>query len=53
MLLLASGKKSSEIASELNVSEKTVSTHKKRILDKMNMKKNSDLLKYVVDNKLI
>ena len=53
MLLLASGKKSSEIASELDVSEKTVSTHKKRILDKMSMKKNAELVKYVVENRLI
>ena len=53
MILFASGKKSSEIASELDVSEKTVSTYKKRILDKMNMKKYAELVKYVVENKLI
>ncbi len=53
MLLLARGKSSREIAGELFISEKTVGTHRLRIMRKMGMKKNSDLTFYAINNKLI
>ena len=53
MLLLAKGKSSREIAAELFISEKTVGTHRLRIMQKMGMKKNSDLTFYAINNKLI
>lgn len=53
MLLLAKGKSSRVVAGELFISEKTVSTHRLRIMQKMGMKKNSDLTFYAINNKLI
>lgn len=53
MILLARGKSSREIAGELFISEKTVGTHRLRIMRKMGMKKNSDLTFYAINNKLI
>jgi two-component system invasion response regulator UvrY len=46
--LLASGKTVSEIGQELSLSVKTVSTHRTRILQKMEMKTNADLIQYAV-----
>ena len=53
MILLAKGKSSREIAGELFISEKTVGTHRFRILQKMGLKKNTDLTFYAINNKLI
>lgn len=53
MILLAKGKSSREIAGELFISEKTVGTHRLRIMQKMGMKKNTDLTYYAINNKLI
>lgn len=53
MLLLAKGKSVTEIANELFISDKTVSTYRMRIMEKMNLKKNADLTMYALRNKLI
>jgi two-component system invasion response regulator UvrY len=53
MLMLASGKSVSDIANELCLSVKTISTYRTRIMDKMGMKKNAELTLYAVHNKLI
>ncbi len=53
MLRIASGKAVSEIASELCLSVKTVSTYRARILEKMNMKTNADLTRYAIHNGLV
>jgi two-component system invasion response regulator UvrY len=53
MLMLASGMSVSEVAEELCLSAKTISTYRTRILDKMNMKKNAELTLYAVKNNLI
>ena len=53
MVLLSKGKTSREVAGYLFISEKTVSTHRLRIMQKMGMKKNSDLTFYAINNKLI
>jgi two-component system invasion response regulator UvrY len=46
MRMIASGKSVSEIAQELSLSVKTISTYRTRILSKMNMTKNADLIHY-------
>ena len=51
--LLASGKTVSQIGVDLGLSVKTVSTHRTRILRKMNMKTNADLMHYAVRAHLV
>jgi len=53
MKLLAGGKSVSDIADMLSLSVTTISTYRARIMTKMNMKTNSDLTKYALENKLI
>ena len=53
MIMLAKGKTVLEIAKEIFISDKTVSTYRSRIMEKMNMKKNADLTRYAINNKLI
>ena len=53
MLMLAGGKSVSDIADELNLSVKTISTYRTRVMSKMGMKKNAELTLYAVHNKLI
>ena len=51
--LLVEGKSISDIAQQLSLGLSTVSTHRARILTKMNMKSNAELVKYAIQNKLI
>ncbi len=53
LTMIVSGKKVGEIAKELSLSVKTVSTYKVRILNKMEMKSTAELVKYAVEHKLI
>jgi DNA-binding NarL/FixJ family response regulator len=53
MKLFAKGMGINEIAAELFISNKTVSTHKARLMQKMNFKSNSELVRYAVDHGLI
>jgi len=53
MLLIASGKTVSDIADELALSVKTISTYRTRILEKMDMKNNAELMRYVLENHLL
>jgi two-component system invasion response regulator UvrY len=46
--MLALGRAVKEIAAELSLSEKTVSTYRARILEKMNMKSNAELMRYAL-----
>ena len=50
--MIAKGKTTKSIAEELSISPKTVSTYRSRVLDKLNMRNNSDLIHYVIDYKL-
>ena len=50
---LAGGQAVSQIADELHLSVKTVSTYRTRVLEKMGMKSNADLTYYAVKNGLI
>ncbi len=53
MHMLSTGKSVKDIALELGLSVKTVSTYRSRILEKMNMKNNAEIVLYAVQNKLI
>ncbi len=53
MLMIASGKSVKEIAAELCLSVKTISTYRARVMEKMNMKKNAELTLYAVRNRLM
>lgn len=50
---LGNGKSISEIAIYLNLSSTTISTYRSRILEKMGLKNNSELIKYCLDAKLL
>ena len=52
-ILVASGKKLKVIADELHLSINTVSTYRSRILEKMDMQNNADLIHYAITNGLI
>jgi DNA-binding NarL/FixJ family response regulator len=51
--MIAMGKTVTEIAQELHLSVSTVSTHRARILQKMNMKTTSELIRYALRNHLV
>jgi two-component system invasion response regulator UvrY len=51
--MLASGKTVSEIAEEMNLSVKTISTYRSRVLEKMGMRTNAELTYYAVRNQLV
>ena len=51
--MIAEGKSVSEIAERLNLSVKTVSTHKANVLQKMNMTNQGELIRYALENNLV
>ncbi len=51
--LMASGKTVKEIADQLSLSVKTVSTYRARILEKTGMKNNAELIRYALQNHLV
>lgn len=53
MCLIASGKTVGEIADLLSLSDKTISTYRGRLLEKMCMKTNAELTRYAVQNRLV
>lgn len=52
-LMLGSGKTVSQIADELSLSKSAISTYRRRVLDKMGMKTNADIMRYVMENRLL
>jgi two-component system, NarL family, invasion response regulator UvrY len=48
LILLASGKTFAQIAVELSLSPKTVSTYRERLLSKLNLKTTSELIRYAI-----
>jgi DNA-binding NarL/FixJ family response regulator len=50
--LIGAGKSLKEIAAQLDLSVKSVSTYRARVLEKMTMSTNADLIRYVVENNL-
>lgn len=51
-LALAAGRRPAEIAGELSLSAKTISTYKRRIMNKLDLKSTADLVRYQIDHKL-
>ncbi len=51
--LIASGKTVSQIAVQISLSVKTVSTYRQRLLEKMGMKSNAELTRYAIEKKLV
>jgi len=49
---IAKGKRLSDIATELQLSINTISTYRSRILKKLNLKNNSAIIRYAIENKL-
>lgn len=52
MRLIAQGLTNSQISSELALSVKTISTYRRRVLDKMHFRTNAELTRYAVKNNL-
>tara|TARA_B100000029_G_scaffold459604_1_gene489902 strand:+ start:349 stop:996 length:648 start_codon:yes stop_codon:yes gene_type:complete len=52
-MMLAEGESPTEIGKKLSLSVKTISTHRSRILEKMQMKKNAELIHYAISNRLL
>ena len=52
MLLIAAGKVPKEIGSELSLSAKTISTYRSRILEKLKLRNNAEIIRYVLDRNL-
>lgn len=53
LCLIATGKSVREIAEQLHLSMSTVNTYRARILDKMKMRTDAELIRYAVQNQLI
>jgi len=53
MIKLANGIPLQDIGKELFISDKTVSTYRSRIMEKMDLTKNTELTKYCIEHKLI
>ena len=53
LCMIAAGKTLTKIAEELGVSVKTVSTHRTRLLKKMRLKNNAELVHYAIRNGLV
>ena len=51
--MIAEGKSVSEIADRLNLSVKTVSTHKANVLAKMGLSTQGELIRYALENDLV
>ncbi len=50
---MASGKTLTQIGEELNLSVKTVSVYRSRLLEKMNLKNNAELTHYALKHGLV
>ena len=53
LIKLANGQSLQEIGNELFISSKTVSTYRSRIMEKMELSRNTELTRYCIENKLI
>lgn len=53
LCMIGSGKTATEIAAEMLLSVKTISTFRVRLLKKMRMKNNAELTHYAISNKLV
>ena len=53
LVMIASGKRLSDIADELTLSPKTVSVYRARVLEKLGLSNNSELTVYAIRNGLV
>lgn len=53
LCMIASGKPVGKIADELSLSAKTISTYRTHILRKLNMKNNSEMTRFAIENGLV
>jgi DNA-binding NarL/FixJ family response regulator len=53
LCFIAAGRPPREIAAELNVSVKTVATHRARLLAKMGLKNNAEVVQYAIEHDLL
>lgn len=53
LVMIASGKRLSDIATELTLSPKTVSVYRARVLEKLGLQNNSELTVYAIRNGLV
>ena len=53
MRMIGQGKIVSEIGTELNLSVKTVSTYRSRILDKTQLRNNAEIMRYTIEHSLV
>ena len=52
LCMLGAGSSVTQVAAELRLSPKTISTHRSRILEKMRLRTNADLIRYVMEHGL-
>ncbi|MBI5073651.1 MAG: response regulator transcription factor [Nitrospirae bacterium] len=53
MRMIATGRSLKEIAFDMSLSPKTISTFRTRILQKLQLQSNADLIQYAIKNKLV
>lgn len=53
LCLLASGKRLNDAAIQMNLSPKIINTYHAKILEKMNLRNNSEMIRYAIENKLV
>jgi DNA-binding NarL/FixJ family response regulator len=53
LLLLAGGRTVNDVAEHLHLSPKTVSTHKARLMEKLRVKTNAELIRYALQHHLV
>ena len=53
LLLLAKGNTTRETAKSLGIAVSTVETHRSRMLEKLNLRNNSDLTRFAIRRKLV
>ena len=53
LVMIASGKRPSDIAEELMLSPKTVSVYRARVLEKLGLTNNSEMTVYAIRNGLV
>jgi DNA-binding NarL/FixJ family response regulator len=53
MLMIAAGMRNKEIAAELHIDSSTVTTHRRRLLDKMDMNTDAEINRYAREHKLL
>lgn len=53
LFLIASGKGTSEVAEEMSLSKKTISAHRARVLEKLDLRNNMELTRYAMHQGLV